>query len=419
MTGKSIYRFVNDLIAYSLMLTLDNEGRWRQGIWSPELCETHLRAQVNGISLLAHYFKQTSCQKFISRSRDAMEYVVKLADPMVGNELWFVHDSLEQKQFRELSRYRSDFVLDAFSNSPWNSVCLNTHIWAIIGMYKFRDFTGDLTYDKYIDRGIKPLKRVIEARPLHMIYSMAYSLRDWLNRWFDSGRLNFIARNIACRYERLLRRNLLPYLKKKYPRINMPTGFIERDLTHSFLSDVYHVVTLRDLLMLHIYHPCDWLEKAIKISTKYSHESGFIKHFAKTDPRAVYFIDILILYSSMIDESYLQLVPQYLSYFDQMGYSVSASALSEMAVINDQFRISADNPELVVLTVRGGSKLIGVVVNPNMKSLKTGITVERFDKGDMKLDITDSMGHNVNLKGPVEVPGAGYLKFSNKEFKRI
>lgn len=418
MTGKNIYRFVYALIAYSLMLDLDDDGRWRQGIWS-EANETHLRAQVNGVCLLSHYYKQTGCEDFLNKSRDAMDYVISLADPMQGDQLWFVHDSLEQEQFHDKSRYRNDLISEVSGNSPWNSVTLNTHMWTMIGMDRFKELTGDSRYEEYIQRGLVPLKRVMEAKPANMIYGMVYSLRDSLNRWQDSGRFNRIARNIASRYEKLLRSTLLPYLKKKYPRLNMPTGFIERDLLHSFVSDNYHIITLRDMLALYVYHPCQWLKEMITASMVYSHKSGFIKHFAKTDPRSISFIDMLMLYSNMIDESYLKLVPEYLSYFKKMGYPVSSTALSEVGIINDSIRIHTDNVSLTVLTVRQSRQLVGIVANCQDQNCQAIIKTEFPEGRDFDLEITDSNGCEVTLDGPVEVGRLGYIKFSKKEFGPI
>ena len=62
---------------------------------------------------------------------------------------------------------------------------------------------------------------------------------------------------------RLLQR---PYwwLRRNHPRFVHPNGFIERDMASAMLADHYHVLNLKDLLVLYALDPRPWLEPSIR-----------------------------------------------------------------------------------------------------------------------------------------------------------
>lgn len=407
ITGKPIYRFLYDLIAYSVMLKLDDEGRWRHGLWMPEIMETHLRLHINGILLLASYYEKTNRDVFLHKAQIAMDYTLTLADDMSGDGMWFKHDSLEQKDSWDKCRYKNDIKSEAFGKSQYNTLCLNTHIWTIIGICILKKASGDDRYDKYMDKGLQSLKQVMNARPAEWSYRFVYWLRDLLISRFN---IRFVRKN-RPKYERMLNNRILPYLKRKYPRVMMPNGFIERDLTHSRLSDIYHLSTLKDLLILYAYLPSEWLQEAIRNSIVYTHKSGFFKYFAQTNTAANFFLEMLVLYSALIDETYLLLLPEYLAYLNQLGFGMTSEAVSNKIIIGDQIRICVDNNSLKVFTVGHGRNLLAVIVNPEKNAQKTQIESYFLNKRKTIFKMVDSNGREIPLNRTIEIPGAGFVKF--------
>lgn len=410
LTGKSVYRFLYDLVAYSVMLSQDDDGRWRHGIWSPETMETHLRFQVSGVCLLASYYKKTNRGVFLAKAQMAMDYVLGLADEMSGDGLWFKHDSLEQKDSWDKCRYKNDIKSEAFGKSQYNTLCLNTHIWTLLGLCKLKEASGDDRYDRYVDKGMASLKQVMQARPAEGVYRLVYRLRDIARIRVAKGGGRIVS-ELRRRYEKMLQGWILPRLKRKYPRLSMPNGFIERDLTHSRLSDYYHIVTLEDLLTLYAYIPSEWLQETLRTSVVYTHTSGFLKCFAQNNTLANNFVQMLMLYSGMIDESYLMLLPEYIAYLNELGFGISSGGISNMLIISDEIGVCTDNNRLRVLTVGHGRDLMAVIVNPEQQAQKAQIELHFLTKQKVNLMIVDSNEQEITLDGPVEIPACGLVKF--------
>lgn len=411
LTGKQVYKFFYDLVAYSVMLNLDNQGRWRHGLWAPPIMETHVRFHVSGVCMLASYYKKTNRNIFLSKAQKAMDYIITLADDMEDDALWFVHDSLEQKNMWDKYRYKNDFDSNAFGKSRHNTLCLNTHIWTILGFCRLKEVSSDERYDCHINKGMAILEKVFDAKPAQGIYRLVYWLRDLLINSHAKG-AGRIARELKRRYEKMLHGWILPYMKKRFPRVNMPNGFIERDLTHSRISDIYHLATLDDLLMLYAYLPSQWLEDAIRKSMVYTHTSGFVKYYAQHGPVANIFIEMLLLYSSMIDESYLKLIPQYIAFLEELGIAASSDSLSNMLIISDEIQIRTDNERLKCFTTKHCKNFMALIVNPDDKPQKAKIEINSLTKQKINLKIVDSNNKDISLDYNVEIPANGFVKFT-------
>lgn len=107
----------------------------------------------------------------------------------------------------------------------------------------------------------------------------------------------------------------------------MPNGYIERDLCASALSDGYHFITLRDLLMLYNQTRLEWLGAIIKKSVDYSIETGLARYTASFDPRATVILEIISLFSYTVDDRYLPLLPQYTAWFEEQNLPMPVDLL--------------------------------------------------------------------------------------------
>jgi len=414
MSGKTIYRFLYDLIAYSVMLSLSDDGRWRHGAFVPEVMETHTRFQVSGICLLASYYEKTNRDIFLTKAQTAMDYILTLADDMTENSLWYIHDTLEQKDYWDKHIYKNDLKSTAFGKSQYNSLCLNTHIWTLLGLHKLKEVSADDRYDDYINKGMTSLKIVMQAKPAQPIYRLVYRLHDILgDRVFNgAGR---IIRELNRRYAKMLRGKILPFMKTKFPRVNMPTGFIERDLTHSCFSEIYHLGTLEDLLLLYDIEPSKWLKETITGSIEYTHKSGFVKRFAKHHSAANIFIDILLLYSTLIDDSYLELLPQYIAFFREHDIVPTSDVVSNDMICSDRIGVSVDNESLNALTIGTGDNFLTVIVNPDGQTKKTNIDLHFLaDLSEEDISISGSNGTRIPSVSNIEIPSNDFIKITGR-----
>ena len=368
-TAKRIYFFLRTVIAYSVALSLPADGRWRHGLWT-DIRETHLRQQLDGVLLLLDYYQETQQALFLEKAQSALDYILKLADPWSEDRVWFLHDSLEHNENDFRLHYRDDFESQAFGKAIPNTLCLNTHAWTLVILAKLNSLIANDQYRDYYQKGIAALKTVLSSNDGEFKYRFFYGIRDCLIHRLARKESNFCLR-LKQKYDQILNERVLSPLKKKHPRLALPNGYIERDLTHSTLSDFYHMQNMKDLLLLYRNEPRPWLRHIIQKSVNYSHRKGLIKYLVRyQEIRVIMFIEILLLYGSMIDENGIQWIVEYLRLFQENKLPLSVDARSPVLLTESTALFQADNPNVFILPAPGSPKVAAYVINPGNQDQK-------------------------------------------------
>lgn len=292
-TGKRVYDVISDWTAYSVMLSLPLDGFWRH----PDISdhnETHTRFQLDGILLLLEQYVQKSDARMLDVARKALDAVLSIAQPMESGGIWFIHDTYERSIDTVRLNYPRFLPSEAFGKQLSNTLCLNTHIWTLVTILRFQEVSARSVYDQMLQQGLVALRRVLEARPATWQYSTIYWIRDLFIRWSLNGGKRM--RILQTYYDRWMETRL-QRMKIHHPRLFMPNGYIERDLCASSLSDGYHFVTVRDLCVLYRQTRLSWLAGIIRRCVEQSLRNRWAEHGLRYDPRAVFILDILSLYS--------------------------------------------------------------------------------------------------------------------------
>jgi len=325
-TNKQIYKFFCDILAYAAMLSLPENGRWQHGSWT-EIMETHAAYQISGIHLFLFYYEQTKNEIFLEKAKLAMSYLISMADELSDDGIWFLHDSLERNPEDASLYYKKLIPSGHFGKSLSNTLCLNTHIGTLTVLFRLKNLCPDSDYDTYFQSGLETLKRVLTSRPAAVIYLPLYLLRDSLAKFTLKTEWS-LAKKIQLEYDRSLRVHILPRLKIRFPRLYMPNGFIERDLAYSHLSIRYHTVTLKDLLVLYKQIQQPWLLEIVKHSMSYSVKSKFAENYAFYDRRGAMFLDVLSLYSNIVEQKYLDKLLYFKDKFTNMSLPLPVDSIS-------------------------------------------------------------------------------------------
>jgi hypothetical protein len=114
-TAKRTYALLCDFIAYSLMLSLPADNRWRHGIWT-DIIETHTVHQIAGIHLFLSYYQRTARDAFLLKAKNAMDFLISIADKLSDDKIWFLHDTLETNM-ADSSLFYKIFPSTAFGKS--------------------------------------------------------------------------------------------------------------------------------------------------------------------------------------------------------------------------------------------------------------------------------------------------------------
>ncbi len=294
-TGKKIYDVMQDEVAYSVLLDMSEEGEWGHGYWSNDI-ETHSRFHLDGIHLLISQYEKKGELMWLEAAEKGMSFFIKhLVEQLDDGTPWFLHDTMEQS----IKRY---FDSTLFGKSSGNSLCINTHVQALSVLHRLSLLLPDKKiYDEMFQNGTRALRRVLDYQPAEKIYKiLMFLLINYSKR--------MSAQSITGKLKNAIIYDITPKLywavRRWFPRIVHPNGFTERDLSHNFFSDRYHIINIKDFLILYKQVPMPWLrsyiingvtfirkflaeielEKALSLSTFY-----------------IEFIDILYMYDFLIE----------------------------------------------------------------------------------------------------------------------
>ncbi len=409
-TEKQIYRLLCDLIAYSVMLSLPDDGRWRHGIWT-DIAETHAAHQVAGIHLLLSHYQRTAAKIFLKKAALAADYLISIADDLAEDQTWFLHDTLETNP-ADAALFYNLFPSTAFGKSTSNTLCINTHIATLTALHRLNQLSPTEKYSTYFEKGFSALKNVLQTNPCNWLYSCAYRPRDLLMR-LSTKTENKLAKKLLKVWTLTLIRHLLPFLKKRFPRLLMPNGFIERDLSHSALSDFYHFRNLEDILILYNLTRADWLLDIVTRSVRYSVDSRLAARVMDREPKAMLFLDTLLLYAGIINQNYIHLLPPYLARFQKANLALPVNIISDPFITDTSLPLLVDNDKVIVLVPAAGKKLKAIIVNTTQNDEKVAINLPSENTVD-ELEVIDSSYQKSSLGLDIIVPKMGYVKIVSK-----
>jgi hypothetical protein len=245
-TGKMIYQYLKTQIAMSVIARQESDGAWRHGSWTDEF-EVHFRHHCSGIHLLTAYFNETGDAMVRVALKQAVDYMRKQHDVLSeGN--WYLHDSLE---LSEKTMQKSPVTYQysrALGKSPSNMLVLNTHLDALVAFSRYQEVTGQVNLEDEIASGVNAAVAVLGLAPAEMFYRVLFRTVE-LTFLPDSMALTMSLPMRAVR--RLAREKLIPLLpriKKIFPRLVMPNGYVDRNLTLNEFWHPYFLINIMDLL---------------------------------------------------------------------------------------------------------------------------------------------------------------------------
>lgn len=292
-TRKDMYRIIRDEIAFSVANDLNGDGAWRHGFWSDDM-DIHSRFQLDGIHLLISQSESDGDPVWIEYARKAMDYVIQnLTDRFEDGTIWFLHDSIEDKRNHK-------FYSTIYGKNKYNSLCINTHVQALCVLRRLMNYDDKGLYRQNYNFGNTALRRIMEESSGAFLYKIIVNILLFPKNKSESK--SHLAR-LPYRAAASLASRFYWRIKERYPRIVLPGGFIERDLDLSMLSDRYHVINVKDLLVLYRLSRQEWLIPYIKNGVDFLHRFIEFNSLSSALNRSPYYIeyhDILILYNALI-----------------------------------------------------------------------------------------------------------------------
>ena len=245
-TGKRLYRLLKEQLLLSVLDRQGGDGGWRHGEWSDRM-ESHFRLHCSAMHMLMDALAEKEDPAVRKALEQAAGFLARQTDKLDAG-VWFLHDELERsvEALREGPfRWRPSRAL---GKSEANMLVLNSHLDATVALDRYRELTGDARHQPLVDQAVSATRAVLSLRPAEWLYGLL----------FDAIRLTFLPIEQATRlplHRRALKRlawkylvPLLPSIKARWPRIVMPGGYIDRELSLCIFAHEYLPINLMDLL---------------------------------------------------------------------------------------------------------------------------------------------------------------------------
>lgn len=359
-TRKEVYLFLRDYVAYLTLLTLPKNNVWTQGIWMDD--DIHFAHLIAGVHLFLHQYEITGQRIFLEKSSLILKYCISVSDCCMQKSRWFLHDSFEFPGPHKETRYQNVIYSLAFGKSKENTLALNTHLSTLVALNRCYRLTSEEHFLYAYQQGLKLLYHVLDAKPAGLLYSVSYGIRDLLLKILVYKKKSYWPSLLRI-YDSILVGQILPALKAKYPRLCMPNGFIERDLTFSFLNQFYHLINTEQLLMLYQQEPSEQLERTITHSVRYSIKSKMCVYYAYMSELSHTLLGVLLQYGTCINPDYLKYLAEYAIVLHQKGYKLPVKVIASPYISDIHSTIKISNPNVIPLIGETKLNTIGIILN--------------------------------------------------------
>jgi hypothetical protein len=367
-TGKRLYALLKRQILFSVVARQSEDGGWHHGEWS-DFMESHYRLHNGALLLLEAACEEGAGDLVHAALGKAAAYTARHTDN-TSLGLWFLHDSLEEDLdllHKSGSRLIPSRVL---GKSPATKLILNTHLDAIVALDRYREVTGDDQYSKHIASARGMTRALLALRPAEALYRVVFwAVGLALLPASEAQRLPLALR--AAR--RVAREYLLPRLhkiKRKFPRMVMPGGLIERHLAMPHFDVNYQTVNIMDLVRLWRRFPDEDFAGIVQAAVKVVRDTSLLKHWTESKQRQAlgYWLEALYQLCTFIPApEYRQYLAEGILIAEDLGIGLPPSLLgANPEVVRPEHRMPCPSPadsriRVANLSCRGVSEI--VVVN--------------------------------------------------------
>ncbi len=276
-TGKHFYQLLKRQLVMCVIERQGKDGGWRHGEWTDRM-EAHLRLHCSGMHMLLDALSERDDVAIRTALEHAAAFLSRQVDRLdVGS--WLLHDELEHsvEAMREGPfRWQPSRAL---GKSPANMLVLNSHLDGAIALHRYGEATGSREHEPLVSEARRATRAVMSLRTA-----------DWLYRaMFWAIRLTFLPTAIGAAlplHRRAMKRvawrwlvPMLPWIKARFPRLVMPGGYIDRELSLRVLAHDYLPINLMDILRYGRRFQAESNEKAVRDGFALIHEARMFERW--------------------------------------------------------------------------------------------------------------------------------------------
>ncbi len=281
-TGKTLYRFFQQQIVLSVIQRQAEDGAWYHGMWTDET-ECHYRLHTSALHLLMDEFDRTACHQVKTALEKGVAFLAQTHDPLDCG-IWFLHDSLELSDKAMDSGPFQWIKSTTLGKRPSNMLVLNTHLDTTIAINRYQGLTSDRQYSQLIQSALDSTRTVLALQSANWLYKPLFQAINLTLLPTDKARqlaapVRAIKR-IAANY--LIKK--LPDIKARFPRLVMPNGYIDRELSLRTWAVDYQTINLMDLARYARAFPGELQDEILDKAMAFTHDIGLIQRYRELAP---------------------------------------------------------------------------------------------------------------------------------------
>jgi hypothetical protein len=271
-SGLRIYGLLMEQILLSVLARQGQDGGFRHGEWTNKM-ESHYRLHCSAMHLMMDVLAEREDPTVRRALENAAAYIARQTDRTDFGQ-WFLHDELEHR-------------IEAMNDGPFhwipsrilgkcqsNMLVLNSHLDATVALDRYRERTGDDQYADLVTSACGAAGKILNLRSADLFYRLL----------FRAIGLTLLPAGVAKKLPlpiRALKRiswkyliPRLPALKTRWPRLVMPSGYIDREISLKVWAYDYHSINVMDLLRFLRRFPDESLWRIAESAIHFGHESG-------------------------------------------------------------------------------------------------------------------------------------------------
>lgn len=415
-TGETLYRLLKRQLLYSVIGQQADDGGWHQGEWT-DLMESHYRLHNAAMLMLEAALEETGDPLVRDALERAAAFISRCTDRTdIG--AWFLHDSLENsveamEAMREQTR-TPWIPTRTLGKSPTNKLILNTHLDAIVTLDRYRRLTGDQSYDELLDSARAAARAILALRPAEPLYRLIYwAIYLTLLPKAEAMRLPLPLKVV----KRLTWQHLwsqMHRIKRRFPRLVMPGGLIERHVAPLHYDINYHPVNLLDLVRYARRFPAEAHRDIIEQAVQVVRSRNLLQYWSEQEYRRfalVVWADALYQLCTLDPaHEYRQALAEAILRIEAAGLGLPPALLggdAEVVAIRDRMPCpSPEDARLRVANLGRTGQAEFIVVNPSEAPIR--LTWARTSAP--ALVWTDAEGHRVTAGAePPTIPARGWM----------
>lgn len=245
-TGKRIYRIIEQQIITAVLDRQSADGGFRHGEWTSGM-ESHFRLHCSAMHLIMDALSEEASRPLHDALKKGIEFLASKHDrTQVG--VWFFHDELECTESGMQNAPFKWWPSRALGKAPQNMLVLNTHLDALVALDRYGALTGDSQYAPLVSSGFAAARAVLELKPMDWLYQLVFSAISLTLMPTERAKQLSLATRFWKRMGWKYFQRWLPRIKTRFPRLVMPGGYIDRELSLNVFAYDYLAVNLMDLV---------------------------------------------------------------------------------------------------------------------------------------------------------------------------